>query len=932
MPALQERLAQALHGHYRIERELGAGGMGVVFLAQDLALERAVAIKVLRPDRATAVGIERFVREGRVLSKLSHPSIVAVHAADQRDGLAFLIMGLAEGETLAERLDRGRLSPAEGRALARDLLQALAVAHRHGVVHRDVKPANIFVSAAGAQLGDFGVAHVETEPGELTETGARVGTPRYLAPEQAAGAPATPRSDVYAAGLVLLEALSGRRVEPGSPVHPDALQPLPRSLRRAVGRALCWDPARRWADAGEFAAALHPHPRRRMATGGIALLAVSATVWLVARDLLGVPPGAPNSGRADLMLLPCTGSDSILAGALTGLTTSQLEWFHRISVVPAARAGAGALADLHGTCRLTGRDSALALHIELRDSSDQLLHRLRIRGDPSDELAWSEQVADSIVAAVRPALVGQFRDLARYGTRDVAAMSELVAGEDAFHRGDYTNAERHLRAALARAPRFAQARWRLALLRKWTREPSEPDVRRVLELGPDELPPYYRALAEAQLEPDVRTRLLRFEALRVQDSTGEAEFLLLNELFHRGPLVEIPLEATLDRIRAAAERSPYVYRAMADELAWGNIRLGRRDSAQAALEIRHRAALETPPGSESRDRYALLRLVDDARFRPWLARIKAGLLLLQADSATREGLGRQLRVAVTFDTPGIQLQIARALAGSASPAHVRTRAHLAAAVALAMLGRPRAAVARIDSAAEISGDPELRLQAAEWRVLLPAIGMPLPASERDAARHALAGWSHGGEAGSLRARWALAAEGYAGGDLARGDAGGHRFDTLAAAGPGALHLARTAAALRLGAAGDAGGALTASDSILGDDSFNEIVDPFARALLHLGRARWRLALHDTAGAARALHWHENSAFRDWPVGPPQPAEIDAAAGVIARLQRAELANATGDGRRGCRLARRVSEIWRGAEPALDSLRARARAAEASCPD
>jgi hypothetical protein len=931
MPALQERLAQALHGHYRIERELGAGGMGVVFLAQDLALERAVAIKVLRPDRATAVGIERFVREGRVLSKLSHPSIVAVHAADQRDGLAFLIMALADGETLADRLDRGPLSPVEGRALARDLLQALAVAHRHGVVHRDVKPANIFVSAAGAQLADFGVAHVESEPGELTETGARVGTPRYLAPEQAAGAPATPRSDVYAAGLVLLEALSGRRVEPGAPVQSDDLQPLPRSLRRAVGRALCWDPARRWADAGEFAVALNAHPRR-MATGGIALLAVSATVWLVARDLLGVPPGAATRGRADLMLLPCTGGDSILAAALTGLTTSQLEWFHRISVVPAARAGAGAAADLHATCRLTGRDSSLALQIELRDSTERLRHRLRIRGDASDELAWSEDVADSIVATIRPALIGQFRDLARYGTRDVAAMSELVAGEDAFHRGDYANAERHLRAALARAPRFAQARWRLALLRKWTREPSDPDVRRVLELGPDELPPYYRALAEAQLEPDVRTRLLRFEELRAQDSTGEAEFLLLNELFHRGPLVEIPLEATLDRIRAATERSPYVYRAMADELAWGNIRLGRRDSARAALEIRHRAALETPPGSESRDRYALLRLVDDARFRPWLARIKAGVLLLQADSATRDELGRQLRVAVTFDTPGIQLQIARALARSASPAPVRTRAHLAAAVALAMLGRPGAAVARVDSAAALSGDPELRLQAAQWRVLLPAVGLPLPASERDAARLALAGWSDGGEAASLRARWALAADGYAGGELERGDAGGRRLDTLTGVGHGALHLARTAAALRLGAAGDIAAALTASDSLLGDDSFHEIVDPFARALLHLGRARWRLALHDTAGAARALHWHENSAFRDWPVGPPQPAEIDAAAGVIARLRRAELARATGDERGGCRLARRVSEIWRGAEPALDSLRARARAAEASCPD
>lgn len=931
MSSLRERLARVLEGSHRIERELGSGGMGVVFLAHDLALDRPVAIKVLRPERATAVGIERFVREGRLLARLEHPNIVRVHDARSGDGLAFLIMAVAPGETLADRLTHGPLSPSEAHTLARHLLAALALAHRHGVVHRDVKPANIFIGPGGAQLGDFGVAQVDTEPGELTEPGSAVGTPQYLAPEQAAGASATPRSDVYAAGLVLYESVTGRRIAPGTAASAAQLRALPSRMRPAIARALAWSPRDRWPDAGAFAAALDGASGRRglvRRLAGTAVLVLAGVIgWRVFRPPLHAAP----PGHADLALLPCSDGDTALANSLVRLTTSQLEWFPRLSIVPYARTGT-AEALRHGSCRLTGRDSSLAFRLEVRDSAERLLHQIHVPGAPDEELAWSRRIADSVVSAVWPGFVVQFRELARYGTSDVEAMRELIAGEDAFHRGDFATAEQRIEAALARAPRLAQARWRRALLLKWTRRPSDGALRQVLELSPAELPPYYRALAEAQLEADVRVRLARFESMRPQDSTGEAEFLLLNELFHRGPLVGARLDTTLDRIRSGSGRSTYLARALADEMLWGNIRLGRRDDARHALENRARIAAETPRGSDSRSRYALLKLAYDARFIPWLASLEARFAMWQADSAARDALSTQLRVAATFDTPRIQLQFGHALCDEAAPAAVHVRAHIAQAVALAMLGRPAAAVGHLDSAAALSGDPELRLQSLEWRLLLPAIGLPLPAADVQAARRALAAWPADAPH-AVRAQWALAAEAYGRSALAEGDAATRRLDSLMmadTAAPSAHRLAATVAAMRVAAAGDPAAALALSDSVLGDDSFDPLVDPFARSLLYLARGTWALALGDTAGAERAWGWHENSAFRDWPTGPPQPVEIDAIASVGARLRRAELARARPGDRSGCGLASRVDELWSDPEPALDALRMRVRALRSRC--
>jgi len=213
----RDRLVEAVDGQFRIEAELGRGGMGVVYRALDLKLDRTVAIKVL-PDRLgqDAVIRERFLREARTAAKLTHPNIVPVFHADDADGLAYFVMGYVDGETLADRVRRaGPLAPAAAVPLLVDAARALAYAHARGVIHRDVKPENILVERATgrAVVTDFGIARaVRTgDPATpLTSAEHVMGTAQYMSPEQAAAEPLDGRTDVYALGVVGYFLLSGR--------------------------------------------------------------------------------------------------------------------------------------------------------------------------------------------------------------------------------------------------------------------------------------------------------------------------------------------------------------------------------------------------------------------------------------------------------------------------------------------------------------------------------------------------------------------------------------------------------------------------------------------------------------------------------------------------------------------------------------------------
>jgi serine/threonine-protein kinase len=263
----------ALAGQYEIEREIGRGGMGIVYLARDVRLDRRVAIKTLPEHLASDPMVrERFLREARTAGALSHQNIVPIHRADEIAGHVFFVMGFVDGQSMAQRIrERGRLDPLEVVRELHDVANALGYAHQKGVVHRDVKTENILIDASTgrAMVTDFGIARL-AESTPLTSTGQLLGTVYYLSPEQVSGDTVDARSDIYSLGVVGYFALSGRfpfDADLASAVliaHVTKLPPpllssapdVPRELAVIIDRCLAKDPAARFRDCREMAAAL----------------------------------------------------------------------------------------------------------------------------------------------------------------------------------------------------------------------------------------------------------------------------------------------------------------------------------------------------------------------------------------------------------------------------------------------------------------------------------------------------------------------------------------------------------------------------------------------------------------------------------------------------------------------------------------------------
>src|SRR5881398_1026343 len=361
MQDLEEGLRAALADRYALARELGRGGMAVVFLARDRGHDRAVAIKVLRHEIAAALGADRFLREIQIAAKLHHPHILPLYDSGAAGDLLYYVMPYVEGESLRQRLDRETQLPLDDAlAITRQVAGALSYAHRHDVVHRDIKPENILLSGGEAVVADFGIARAITQAAgsKLTETGIAIGTPGYMSPEQASGGgPIDGRSDVYSLACVLYEMLAGeppytgpsaqvviaKRFTDPVPSVRRLRETIPPAVDAAVSKALGKAPADRFVTAVEFANALdRPAGARRNRAGSYALIAVgislvAALAHGLRTKLLPRGDSGPAASHKMLVVLPLENlgapEDEYFADGLSEAITTRLGTVPSLGVI-----------------------------------------------------------------------------------------------------------------------------------------------------------------------------------------------------------------------------------------------------------------------------------------------------------------------------------------------------------------------------------------------------------------------------------------------------------------------------------------------------------------------------------------------------------------------------------------------------------------------
>ncbi len=511
------RLQQALAAHYAVNRAIGSGGMATVYLAHDRKHDRPVALKVLRPELALALGPERFLREIRLTARLDHPYILPLLDSGDADGLLYYVMPYVEGEALRDRLDReGQLSLEAAVQIAREVAGALAHAHGRGIVHRDIKPENILLSGGHARVADFGIARAVSAAGgdSLTETGLIIGTPAYMSPEQAAGQQDLDgRSDTYALGCVLYEMLAGHPPFTGGTAREvlmrhtmdavpslTAARPLVTTeLEHTIARALAKTPADRFSSAVDFAEALarpvsqrgtpsqatRPpgnNVRRFAMLGGTVLTVIIVVFVLFRSGRSDAAPAASTALRTAIAVLPfenlsTSAEHAYFAGGLHDELLTQLSKVAALKVISrtsvmgyadralplkqvAGELGVGSIVE--GSVQVVG--NRLRVNVQLIDAAtDAHLWAERYDRDLDDAFAIQSDIARQVVAAVGAALSrNEQQGIAAQPTSNAEAYRSYLQGREYFNRAsrlkqDYETALQLYQHAVALDSTFALA-------------------------------------------------------------------------------------------------------------------------------------------------------------------------------------------------------------------------------------------------------------------------------------------------------------------------------------------------------------------------------------------------------------------------------------------------------------------------------------------
>ena len=611
MPDTKALFVAALADRYRVERELGRGGMATVYLAHDLRHDRPIALKVLRPELAATLGPERFLQEIRISARLRHPHILPVHDSGEAAGRLWYTMPYVEGESLRQRMAReGQLSLEGAVRIAIQVLSALGYAHAHDVIHRDIKPENILLEGDEAVVADFGVARAISAagPDRLTETGFALGTPAYMSPEQAAATRELDgRSDLYGVGCVLYEMLAGQPPFGGVTAQQlvarhamDPVPPLrtvragvPEGVERSVMRALAKVPADRFRTAAEFAEALaapgataavspsmSPRGRRGwipLAAVGLGLALAAAYVWwprpaiALDRDLVAVVPfrvrgaapalGYLREGMMDLAAARLTGEGGARAadpGAVmaawraAGSEADDLP--ERAALDLARRLGAGRLL-LGG---VVGTPDHVALTASLlpvgagRPRADA-----KVEG-PADSLP---QLVDRLIAQLITEGTEGSNGLDGLVNTPLPALRLYLEGRAAQRRGEYAEAVARFGQALDRDSTFALAGMGLAGAAGWTATPGA--ARRGLErawANRERLSQRDKALVVAEVGPGYPavSTVVQYldaweQAVDLAPDQPDRWFELGDLYFHDGPY--LGMESSRRRAAEAFRRS-----------------------------------------------------------------------------------------------------------------------------------------------------------------------------------------------------------------------------------------------------------------------------------------------------------------------------------------------------------------------------------------